>query len=263
MGDGDKKGGRSYNMRRNWTREESILAVNLYCKIPFGKIHQRNPEIIKLAELLDRTPSAVTWKLVNYAHLDPSLDRKGASHVAKIDREIWHEFYENWDNLAFESEVLLAKLKKQSLEQSADIPTNDLPKEGLEREQLIKTRVNQNFFRKTILSSYNNACCITGINEPQLLIASHIKPWSKDHENRLNPRNGLCLNALHDKAFDKGLITISKEFKVILSPKLLRSKNIAVQELFSNHQNQIINLPDRFLPDKIFLEYHNDVVFKR
>ncbi|MFW5886794.1 MAG: HNH endonuclease [Bacteroidota bacterium] len=250
-------------MRRNWTREESILAVNLYCKIPFGKIHQHNPDIIELARLIGRSPGAVAWKLVNYAHLDPSLDRKGASHVAKIDREIWHEFYENWDKLVHDSEILLAQIKKLNLEQSADIPTNDLPEEGLERERIIKTRVNQNFFRKMILSSYNTSCCITGINEPQLLIGSHIIPWKADKKNRLNPRNGLCLNALHDKAFDKGLITISKEFKVILSPKLQQSKNIAVQKFFSGYQNEVIKLPDRFLPDKIFLEYHNDVVFQK
>src|SRR6056297_1344080 len=154
MGGVDEQKVKNNNMRRNWTREESILAVNLYCKIPFGKIHQHNPDIIELARLIGRSPGAVAWKLVNYAHLDPSLDRKGASHVAKIDREIWHEFYENWDKLVHNSEILLAQIKKLNLEQSADIPTNDLPKEGLERDQLIKTRVNQNFFRKMILSSY-------------------------------------------------------------------------------------------------------------
>ncbi len=263
MGDVDEQRVKNNNMRKNWTREESILAVNLYCKIPFGKIHQHNPDIIELARLIGRSPGAVAWKLVNYAHLDPSLDRKGASHVAKIDREIWHEFYENWYDLTYESEILLAKLQNQEIEKSANIQTDDLPKNGIDRERVIKARVNQNFFRKTILSSYNYSCCITGLNEPRLLIASHIKPWARDHENRLNPRNGLLLNALHDKAFDQGLITINKEFKIVISSKLRKSNNAAILKYFCNIKDKKINLPSRFLPDKNFIEYHNDVVFKK
>jgi putative restriction endonuclease len=51
--------------RRNWTRNELIVAFNLYCRTPFGRIDRRNPEIIALAAALDRTPSAVSWKLAN------------------------------------------------------------------------------------------------------------------------------------------------------------------------------------------------------
>ena len=249
-------------MRINWTREESILAINLYCKIPFGKIHQNNPEIIWLAKLIGRTPGAVGWKLVNYAHIDPSLDRMGASHVARIDREIWAEFYQNWDKLAYESEIILARLKNESLEKSSGINISDILKEGKEKEQLIKTRVNQSFFRKTILASYDCTCCITGINESALLVASHITPWAIDILNRLNPRNGICLNSLHDRAFDQGLITITKDFKVKVSNKILSSKNDGIKKFISYFENQTIHLPSRFLPDKDLLEYHNKMIFK-
>lgn len=194
-------------MRRNWNKEELILAINLYCKIPFGKIHQRNPEIIKLAKILDRTVSAICWKLVNFAHIDPSLDRQGASHVSKMDKKIWNEFYNNWEDLSFESEKLLAKYTNHSIEDLADINLVNDEITGKERLSLVKTRVNQNFFRKLILSSYNYKCAITGINVINLLVASHIIPWSKDKKNRVNPRNGICLNNLHDKAFDIGLIS--------------------------------------------------------
>jgi putative restriction endonuclease len=69
--------------RRSWTRNELILAFNLYCQIPFGRIHIRNPEIIALAARLQRSPSAVSWKLANLARLDPTLAKrniKGATH---------------------------------------------------------------------------------------------------------------------------------------------------------------------------------------
>jgi len=71
----------------NWTRDELILAFNLYCKIPFGKIHIRNPEIISLAKAIQRTPSAVSWKLANFARLDPTLRSRrihGAPHSGAV-----------------------------------------------------------------------------------------------------------------------------------------------------------------------------------
>ena len=82
-------------VRRNWTREELIVAFNLYCKIPFGRIHIRNPLIIELAKAIGRTPSALSWKLANFARLDPALRKRniaGAGHGARAEVEIWKEF---------------------------------------------------------------------------------------------------------------------------------------------------------------------------
>ena len=52
---------------KSWTREEMILAFNLYLKLPFGKINARNSEIIELAQIINRSPSSVALRLVNYA----------------------------------------------------------------------------------------------------------------------------------------------------------------------------------------------------
>ncbi|MCE1198335.1 MAG: HNH endonuclease [Marinilabiliales bacterium] len=210
-----------------WTRDELILAVNLYCKLPFGKLHRLNPDVINLANLLGRTSGAVAYKLVNFASLDPSLKArgiKGATNASNLDKEIWKEFIENWDDLPFESERLLAKTENTTIEKLNNISEGDLLKEGKSREQLVKVRVNQNFFRSTILASYNNTCCITGLQQPELLIAGHIKPWSIDEKNRLNPQNGIAINALHDRAFESGLITITTDFKVRVSPLLFKKK---------------------------------------
>jgi len=194
-----------------WTRNELILAINLYCKLPFGRLHNRNPEIIRLSKLIGRSASSVAYKLVNFASLDPSLKArgiKGAVNASRLDKEIWNEFYNNWDVLPYESEKLLAKIEHTTVEKLNQIPEEDLPKEGKVRERIVKVRVNQAFFRSSILAAYNNTCCITGIQQPELLIAGHIKPWGADEKNRLNPRNGIAINALHDKAFDAHLITI-------------------------------------------------------
>jgi putative restriction endonuclease len=250
----------------NWSRDELILAFNLYCKIPFGKIHNRNPEIIALAKSLGRTPSAVSWKLANFARLDPSLRNRniaGASHGSKLDVEVWDEFNKDWEKLCFESERLLAEKTGRQIEEVTEIETIDLPKAGIERESIVKIRVNQSFFRKAVLAAYDFKCCITGLGIIELLNASHIVPWSKDEINRVNPRNGLCLNAIHDRAFDRGLLTITPEFKIRISKSIRRNIiDSAAQDFLLRYDGSEIKLPTRFLPDANFLKYHNSSVFR-
>ncbi len=245
-----------------WTRDELILAVNLYCKLPFGKMHQSNPGIIQLAKLIGRTPSSISFKLVNFASFDPTLKErgiKGASNASKLDKEIWDEFYNNWDEALIESEKLYAKAKNTTVEKLNNIDLSDIPKEGLEKSRLVKTRVNQCIFRTIILAAYNNRCCITGISNPELLIASHIIPWSKDEKNRMNPMNGLALNGLHDKAFETGLITIDAgTYQIKVSPRLYKKDApLSIKQNFLDYEGKEILLPGKFLPDRNFLKIHN------
>ncbi|TRX63987.1 HNH endonuclease [Carboxylicivirga sp. M1479] len=253
--------------RRNWTRKELIAAFNLYCKMPFGKLHKRNPKIIKLATIINRTPSAVAYKLVNFASFDPVLKLrgiKGMKNAAKADREIFNEFYTNQEELVFESENVIAQLEKQPIEEKYKdkLPILDSFK-GNERTSYIKTRVNQHFFREVVLSNYSSSCAITGISIPSLLIASHIKPWAQDENNRLNPGNGICLSALYDKAFDKGLITVDGKYRIVLSSIL---KEYTTNEYYHTHfgqiENQKIILPEKYLPEMKFLEWHQENIFE-
>lgn len=246
-----------------WTRDELILAINLYCKLPFGKMHKGNADIIKFATMIGRTPSSVALKLGNFASFDPTLKErgiKGASNASKLDKKIWDEFYNNWDAALIASEKLLAQEKHTTIEKLNKIDFSDIPREGKEKERLVKIRVNQSIFRTVVLATYNNACCITGINNPELLIASHIAPWSKDEKNRLNPMNGLCLNALHDKAFDNGLFTISAEDYTIRISSKLKTKNSpeSIHQVFLKLEGEVMQLPDKFLPSKELLKMHND-----
>ncbi len=242
-----------------------IIAFNLYCKIPFSKIHYSNPEIIEMAGIIGRSPSSLALKLVNLASLDPALRQRnisGMKHGSKSDRLIWDEFNENREELIYESQIAIARLKGQPMEDIAHIEVDDLPAEGKEREAIIMARVNQSFFRNVVLSSYENQCCITGIAVPELLIASHIIPWAKDIKNRLNPANGVCLNALHDKAFDNGLITITPDYTIIVSTILKKIRNLeAYERFFLPFNNKKIVLPRKFIPDPEFLLYHNKYVF--
>ncbi len=245
-----------------WTRDELILAINLYCKLPFGKMHKGNADIIAMAKLIGRTPSSIALKLGNFASFDPTLKArgiKGASNASKLDAVVWNEFYNNWDIALLESEKLLAEKNHTTILKLNDIKLDDLPKEGKEKERMVKVRVNQSIFRRVVLATYNYKCCITGIENPELLVASHILPWAKDEKNRMNPMNGLALNALHDKAFDCGLITIdAKTYKLKISPKLMDNKAPnSIKENFWAYERREILLPDKFLPSREFLKTHN------
>jgi putative restriction endonuclease len=250
--------------RRDWTREELIVAFNLYCKIPFGRIHIRNPLVIELAKAIGRTPSAVSWKLANFARLDPSLQKRniaGAAHGAQSEVEIWNEFSNDWDKLAFESERLLGQMTGS--EPKLIVEERDFP-QGISREALVRVRVNQGFFRSAVLAAYGTRCCITGLSIPQLLTASHIVPWSVDIKNRTNPQNGLCLNAIHDRAFDNGLITVTPELKIKVSTKMKRNvADKAAREFIWDYEGARISPPRRFAPNADFLRYHNDNIFLR
>ena len=248
--------------RRNWTREELIVAFNLYCKIPFGRIHIRNPAIIELASAIGRTPSAVSWKLANFARLDPMLQKRniaGATHGARQEVEVWNEFSNDWERLSFESERLLAEMTGRP----PQLDAREFP-EGRTRETIIRARVNQGFFRAAVLASYGGRCCLTGLRVPELLTASHIVPWSVDIKNRTNPANGLCLNAIHDRAFDCGLLTVTPEFKVKVSPLAARNPNDdAARDFLRRYEGASIDLPRHFLPGADFLRYHNQQIFRR
>ena len=137
----------------------------------------------------------------------------------------------------------------------------DIP-EGKVREAVVKVRVNQNFFRQMILAGYRSRCSICALPKEDLLVAGHIIPWSADAALRMNPRNGICMCVLHDKAFDKGLIAISDDYKVILSKTIKTfARETSIQRGFIAYDDISIRLPDRFIPDKKFIGYHRSNVF--
>jgi putative restriction endonuclease len=258
--------------RRNWQRQELLLALNLYCKLPFGKYHSHNSDIIKLAGLIDRTPDAVAMKLSNFASFDPvhqSRGIKGLQNAGQSDREIWNEFHSNWDTLAVESELIYARLSGEAESIGPLVSPTDLvelvPLEGpTEAEREVKVRLGQRFFRKVILASFAYQCCMCGMPIPGLLVASHIIAW-RDNENlRVNPYNGLCLCALHDKGFDRGLFTLGVAYEIIIGRAAREHlSHSAVQQAFGVYEGQVIHLPDKFIPDQAFLAYHRNHYFVR
>ena len=215
--------------RKLWTEEETILALYLYFQLPFGKLHQRTPEVKALAEALGRKDGSVAMKLVNFASLDPKITgsgRKGLDGASKLDRAVYAKFGQNWNALVERASELWRDRVAGELSDGSAVNLNDKrsefrfePYSGASVSHgFVAQRVGQGFFRRAVLANFNNCCCITGIDEPRLLIASHISPWGADVENRHNPRNGLCLSATFDRAFDAHLMTATPDLEP--DPKL-------------------------------------------
>ena len=252
--------------RRNWTREQLLVAFALYCRIPFARISSRNPDIIGAAAAIERTPSALSMKMGNIASLDPAITstgRKGLRAASASDRAMWDEMTGDWERFAVECEraLLATKAIPEAVVEQAIPDYDDLPV-GQDRVVRATTRIGQRFFRAAVMSAYNEQCCITGLAIPRLLIASHIVPWHYDTANRTNPKNGLLLSALHDRAFDAGLLTINDDMTVRVSRQRVASDGEFFSSAIGSYEGRPIALPEKFAPDKDFLAYHREHIFQ-
>lgn len=253
-----------------WTREEMILVLGLYLKLPFGKFHHSNPEVIKMANLIGRTPSSVAMRLSNYAALDPMLQARGVVGLqggSEKCKSYWEEFSSNREGLIFECERILATYEHTSIERKYHSILDDIPANlvGITREQLVQVRVNQSVFRQIVLANYDYRCALSGIDIPELLVASHVIPWADNIVERMNPKNGICLSSLYDSAFDKGLISFSDSYNVLFSTRLKENvgKEYYAQYFEPISERTLTTEGLKYPVDPLFLEWHRDCVFER
>lgn len=248
-------------MHRNWTEHELLIAMNFYCRLPFGQCNSRNKLVNEVAKKMDRTAGSISRKLGNIASFDPRHQARGVGGLpnsSKLDRKIWAEFQDNWSAMAEKSEAAFEDLMGETV-QGELVPEFEQPLGPSEAERVVKTRRLQTFFRNAVLSSYKNRCALTGIALPQLLIASHIIPWSENKNRRADPTNGLCLNALHDKAFDRHLITFDEDCRLVVSGILKKGDILEFQSSnFASLEGTALTIPHRFAPDSQALEEHRN-----
>ncbi|MAA75724.1 MAG: HNH endonuclease [Salinisphaeraceae bacterium] len=131
---------------------------------------------------------------------------------------------------------------------------SDLPEDPTQRKTLIEARIGQGQFRRDLID-YWGQCAVTGLDEPLLLRASHIKPWAKsDNRERLEPCNGLLLSANLDAAFDAGLISFASDGRILIS------------SAFTQHAAAGIETDMRLrkitTTHAAYLAWHRDNVFK-
>jgi putative restriction endonuclease len=260
---------------KRWTRDELLVALNLYHRLTFGQLHARQPAIIGLAEKLGRGSNSVAMKLCNFASLDPALKLrgiKGLEGASALDRDVWNEFHGNLNQAVPASEEGLRKLFGIGEGFALEV----VPKEGIRARKRpptgptemignVKLRRGQDYFRDAVLNNFAGRCGVTQLAIRELLIASHILPWGTHEAERLNVRNGLCLSRLHDAAFDQGLITFDESLRLVLSPKLKSQlSQRALADNFGAYANQAMWLPeDAVLPELAFLAEHRSKKFRK
>lgn len=248
-----------------WTREDVIIAYALYCVIPFSKVNNSNQTIKDAAEVMGRSPASLKMRICNLAALDPDFlatGRAGLASVANLDREVYAEFSSDWQRLSSTAEELLGLPIFDIAEPIYNGPDKRRRKTYAE----ISDKQARRFFRKSVIAAYEGRCCISGMTIPQMLIASHIKPYavSDIQTERANPANGLLLNAFYDRAFDQGLMTVLPDLTILISDQ--------VKEVYTDERTREwlyaiegtkIKRPARFAPNRDLLAYHNEYVFLR
>jgi putative restriction endonuclease len=260
---------------KKWTRDELLVALNLYHKLTFGQMHSRQPAIMATAKKLGRGANSLAMKLCNLASLDPALGIRGIrglTGASALDRSMWGEFHANLAEAVPASEDAFRKLFDVSDTKEVEV----IPAEGVvlrkapprgptETRATVKVRRGQEYFRQAVLNNFSGRCGVTGLAMRELLIASHILPWGKHEAERLNVRNGLCLSRLHDAAFDTGLITFDANLRLKLSAELkTHVKERAISENFVGYEGEVLKLgKDSVLPDEAFLAVHREVTFRK
>ncbi len=244
-----------------WSREDIIIAYALYCVTPLNQINPRNEVIQQVSEIIPHSVASIVMRMKNFRYIDPNIS-SGLGHVAKADKIIYEEFKHDWGALSIEAETLTGLDLFDSTPLHGAKPLSSLT----DKRRVTRERV---FFKKAVLSTYDDRCYVSGCALPQMLVASHIKPYSKcrSEADRVNPENGICLNTFYDKAFDSGLMTITPSMKVHISPivKTLSNDDFTAFWLL-NLEGMILPPPPpppRFPPRREYLEYHNDEIFRR
>ena len=267
--------------RRNWSREETMMAFALYIVLEPRECDDNGLDVQRLASFLHRTPDSVALKIWNIAAHDvnrKAQSKAGMKHGSKLDSQVWQWYAENPD--AFMAECLdllqhallqankrhfhpapLASDRYSPLETATRLLLDRHNPEGDERKATTIQRINQSYFRNSLLLNYQCTCCITGMQIPSMLIASHIKPWkASTPTEKTAASNGLLLNAFHDRAFDQGLISIDDGYRIMVNHDKVRHSPINDQWLYA-FEDQRIMLPSISRPSHEFIEYHHKHIF--
>ncbi|WP_241079519.1 HNH endonuclease [Natranaerofaba carboxydovora] len=127
-----------------------------------------------------------------------------------------------------------------------------------EIESITKNRVKQGVFRKKLLNKYKK-CCLCGLDEERLLVASHIKPWShSNNHEKLDINNGLLLCVTHDALFDNGFISFEDNGSIIVSNNLDQTTKNLMN--IKDNDSLLFNLPTE---SKKYLDWHKSNCFEK
>lgn len=254
-----------------------MMAFALYMILEPRECDDKGLDVQQLAAAIHRTPSAVALKIWNIAAHDSNRQARGyigMQHGSKLDANIWEQYADKGDEFLSRC---LSLLQHALLSENSPIATTppdqvSVPEsvsqflasnnpDGAEHNIITAQRVNQRYFRNSLIANYSGKCCITGIAIPELLIASHIKPWKvSTPTEKTAASNGLLLNALHDRAFDQGFIALDNDYRIIVAHSAIKHSEPNDKWIYAL-EGQHIRLPKFNPPSRDFLEYHRKHIF--
>lgn len=267
---------------KQWNVNETTLCLGLYYLYSSGTVSFEEG-IKSLGAILNRTRGSVGFKVGNLTNCDNP--EKGFSHGSKLDEAIFKKYSGNIDILFLDIKKILSLDEYKNCDSSILLSNNpysssdsffDFQEEEIayvageysssnyyadDKESIVRVREKQWAFRTSLLTNYDKTCCISGIKEPRLLVASHIIPWADNKSKRLDPANGLLLNTMLDRAFDQGMITFHPiDHHLIVSDRIKDKKTL---EYLSSFEGCTLTPPKHLsaTPSKENLQYHNDVIF--
>lgn len=203
-------------------------------------------------------------KACNFASLDQvqrSRNIAALGNVSRADRLLWEMFEKDAESVAAAAEAAYENLGGPEF--ATALSTMEPPDGPTEVERQVRVRRVQGFFRAAVLTGYNHRCALSDIAVPELLTASHIIPWSVSLERRADPRNGIALNALYDRAFDRGLITFDASWRLVVSSRLKTADPpIIQQQALLDVEGLALRMPERFAPDPEAMAHHREQIFQ-
>lgn len=253
---------------RKWTRDELLLALNLYHKLNFGQFNSSNLAIQQIATKLGRTPASVSMKLCNLASFDPGLAQRGVNGLrgaSALDRSVWDEYHADLEASVLESELKLQDVfgvvggeRLELLPKLGYRIVSPTTRESTEAEAVRVERLKQGYFRNAVLNNFEGRCGVSGIGMRELLNASHILPWSTHPAERLDVRNGICLSSLYDRAFDRYLIGFDGNYRLVVSRRVKQELGSdAYERFFACFSGKSLLIPSESVPpSQDFLRQH-------
>jgi hypothetical protein len=205
----------------------------------------------------EATLSALIFWYANINELIPVIHSESLAKANEIQEKLHSEDFSNENGIV----VIDNDDYNISIEEQEKLDADISKFSPSEKDAIVKIRIGQGKFRKELISLSRPHCWMSGVEGLDLLIASHIKPWSHCNQNSIAKRdvnNGLLLSALWDAAFDGGLISFDNEWKVIVSEKLSESASLALNVLHNSELPLIYRNKFRLA----YLEYHRLVIFK-
>lgn len=254
--------------RKNGTASSYIRAISILDRLftinDVFHLHGKSLTEVDDESLLDRITKYVDSEEEQYKLGNDSIFKYGLDTQTSYPRKgfcsaaMKHlQRYQTFEPKEIEANAIVNR-SNRGKDVSAELLDHfDITKEGRDQVSKTKVRIGQTYYRKMIVSLYDGKCCVTGLDVPKLLRASHIIPWAEDKKNRMNPENGLCLSGTYDLAFDQHLISFDEDYRMIVGSEISdHFTNAVTCKYFKKFVGKKIHLPSKFRPSQEFLEIH-------